>query len=133
LKLPKKKKQGDPRKTPRSPWGIPGKNPERNLETTMTYLTEKNLREIATISQFLSLPMSPEMRSHLKLLKRDKITLNLRSLGNRLFANTGQNSPMTSKQKLCVEKERSSVDYNRLPGIGKSQMSISGLSNPSKD
>jgi hypothetical protein len=101
-----KKKQGDPRKTPRSPWGLPPREkenpPERNKyqeqKEDKKTLEENRQEAHRQMMEFLFRPMPEGMLSHLVMLRQRPFP------GSLEYANTGQNFTRRSRTKLPDEK-----------------------------
>jgi hypothetical protein len=99
-----KKKQGDPRKTPRSPWGLP---PRENLPEKNKYQEQKEDKKTLEesrkaahlqIQEFLFRPHPPGMLHHLVMVRKRPFP------GSLEYGNTGQEYTLRSRTKLPDEK-----------------------------
>jgi hypothetical protein len=110
--MKKNKKQGDPQRTPRSPWGLPKpeKNPaegyreKRSQQEKSQEEKEKNFQQV---NSFLRNPLPEGMLNHLEELRQRPFPGRLRP------GNTGQTSLQKPKLKLTGVNGISAKDFSK--------------------
>jgi hypothetical protein len=117
-----KKKQGDPQRSPRSPWGLPkpARKPGSGRPKNPKPLNSDKLMQQKTLlgNRFLLRPLPQGMLSLLEEIRQRPFP------GHRQPANIGQESPRKPKQRLLNGKGTLPEGFSRLPGINASLMNI---------
>jgi hypothetical protein len=115
-----KKKQGDPQRSPRSPWGLPkpAKKPKPKQLSAMSL--EKRLnQQVKSMNRYLLMPLPKGMLSLLEEIRQRPFP------GHRQPVNIGEESPHKPKQKSLNGRGTLPEGFSRLPGINASLMNIS--------
>ena len=119
-----KKKQGDPQRSPRSPWGLPKPKPARKPGSGRPKnpkpLNQDKVMQQKTLlgNRYLLRPLPQGMLSLLEEIRQRPFP------GHRQPVNIGQDSPQKQKLKLTNERGTLPEGFSRLPGINASLMNI---------